>query len=297
LLKFIGNQPEDRRSFIGIGGFVDARLAKRPDGRVGPMAVAAKFSQAASSTRQLAASVSGLQGFAADEWRLLKTDLLCASWLGDYYANQIRGLTYLDYARKTGRQPEYETSLQNLAEARQAWKALGEVVDGTYGLLNNHLRHQTNFHWSNQLTAIDRLDAAAAQLWASNTVKAGAIPLTLTAADKGEDSGLRIERLEHRVSKSKDAASISCHPKAKQQVAKVLLWFKPLPSETAWQSTEMTEQPDGSFSATIPLTSEGLMYSVEVRDKTGQAENFPLVFRETPYRTILPFAYQTSANR
>ena len=60
LLQFMDNHPMDERSFVGIGAFVDDKLASRPDGRIGPITVATKLHEAADATRKLAASVPAL---------------------------------------------------------------------------------------------------------------------------------------------------------------------------------------------------------------------------------------------
>lgn len=289
LLQFINHNPEDKRAFIGIGSFVSNKLAGRPDGRVAPPAVAARLRGAAASTRDLVARVPALTGTAAAEWRLLKTDLLSASWLADYYADRIEGLTYLAYALKTGREAEYRTSLKYLEASRQSWKKLGETADAVYGPLHNPLRHQTNYRWGDQLAAIEQLDASAPNLWAAHATNGAALPLAFSAAEQGADAGLGLERLEHSLSAAKDSATISCRATARGGLARLVLWFKPLPSEMPWQSLTMAQRSDGSFSATTPLTAQGLMYLVEVQDKTGQARNFPLVFEETPYRVIPAF--------
>lgn len=252
------------------------------------------MSQEASAVRATVASVPTLTGKAADEWRLLKADLLSASWLGDYYANRIKGLTYLDYALKTGRESEYQTALKYLADSRQAWKQLGETADAIYRPLSNPLRKQADFQWSDQLDSIEKLDATAPQLWTDHVSKADVAPLTFTAADVGKDAGLRVEKLEHTISNTKDTATISCRASAKKGIKKLTLWFKPLPSELPWQSMDMTKLANGSFSATTVLTHEGLMYLVKVQDKTGQAKNFPPVLEETPYRVIPAFVAKTS---
>ena len=289
LLQFMDNHPMDERSFAGIGAFVDDQLASRPDGRIGPDIVASRLHEVADATRKLAASVPALKGTASDEWRLLKPDLLSASRLGDYYANRIRGLTYFDYALKTGRETEYKTALDLLDKSEASWKKLGETADAIYGPLSNPLRRQTNFQWSAQLESIEKLDATAPQLWANHAVVTNAPPLKFTAADKGDDSRLRVERIGHKISDAKDQVTISCQASARKGIAKVVLWFKPLPSELPWQNADLTRLQDGSYSVTIPLAHEGLMYLVEAQDKTGKAENLPRVFDQTPYYIIPAF--------
>jgi hypothetical protein len=289
LLQFMDNHPMDERSFAGIGAFVDDQLATRPDGRIGPTTVAIKLHEAADATRKLAASISTRKGNDAAEWRILKPDLLSASWLGDYYANRIRGLTFFDHALKTGLQKEYEAALDYLAKSQDSWKKLGETADGLYAPLSNPLRRQTNFQWSAQLESIRKLDATAPQLWAGHETNTSAPAFNLLTVGKNMPAGSCIKSLAYSVSSSNDKATITCHPTDKKKIAKVILWFKPLPSELPWQNVEMSRSFDGDFSATVPLTHEGLMYFAEGQDAKGYAENFPPVFEETPYRVIPAF--------
>jgi hypothetical protein len=283
------NHPMDERSFVGIGAFVDDKLASRPDGRIGPITVATKLHEAADATRKLAASVPALTGTASDEWRLLKPDLLSAGWLGDYYANRIRGLTFFDYALKTGRQMEYQTALDYLAKSQDSWKKLGETADALYAPLSNPLRRQTNFQWSAQLESIKILDATAPQLWARHETNISASALTFSVANKNKRAGSQIGSITHSLSTAGDKAAITCHVTDKKDIVKVILWFKPLPSELPWQNVEMLRSSAGNFSATVPLTHEGLIYLAEGQSVTGHAENTPAVFEETPYHVIPAF--------
>jgi hypothetical protein len=142
---------------------------------------------------------------------------------------------------------------------------------------------------------LNQIDATAPQVWSSRPPGGSGGPLVLTSVDQGQDPGIRVEGLQAAVSATKESASITCQPSAPQGVAKAILWWKPLPSELPWTSLVMSPQPDGSFSAVLPLTPEGLMYMVEVQDKAGQARNFPDEREETPYRIIPAFVGNGSA--
>lgn len=289
LLQFIDHHPEDERSFASIGAYVEAKLAHRPDGRVGPFAVAARLHAAARQTRELVASVPALAGSAADEWRLLKADLVSASWLGDYYASRITGLVHLAYALKTGYEPDYTVAQAKLADSRIAWKRLGETADAVYGPLSNPLRKQLDYQWGAQLGSIDKVDATAAELWSKVENKAGAESLPLDFSADNESAALSIRELTHSTSAARDVATIQCRPNAAGGALKAVLWFKPLPSQLKWQSREMELLPNGAFTASTTLTPEGLMYLVEIKTASGLARNFPAVFEETPYRIIPAF--------
>ena len=86
VLEFAENKPMDSRNFVGIKEFVAGKIAHKADGRIGPEQVACLLSAAAAQTRQIAAGIQLSPGRPADEWRLLKTDVLAAAALGEYYA-------------------------------------------------------------------------------------------------------------------------------------------------------------------------------------------------------------------
>ncbi|MBP7142400.1 MAG: hypothetical protein KBA71_10865 [Opitutaceae bacterium] len=70
-------------------------------------------------------------------------------------------------------------------------------------------------------------------------------------------------------------------------VARVRLFFKPIPSEKVWQSMEMSAGAGrDEFEATVPLTSEGLLYRIVAWDRRGNSAGYPDFHIETPYRII-----------
>jgi hypothetical protein len=289
LLAFARSETEDERTFASIQDFVHDKIAQQPDGRIGPIEVAGMLTQAAQDVRAKLDQVPPLTGKAADEWRLMKTDLLSASLLGDYYAARIKAMTYIDYSVSSGSEPDYQTGVKLLADSRDAWGKLAAEADAVFAPLSNPMRHQLDFQWGQELPKLTQIDATAPQVWSSRPPGGKGDPLVLTPVDQGQDPGIRVDGLQDAVAPAKDSASITCKPSAPQGVAKVVLWWKPLPSELQWANLPMTSQPDGTFSATLPLTPEGLMYMVEVQDKAGQARNFPDERQETPYHIIPAF--------
>ncbi|MBD3267874.1 hypothetical protein GF373_14495 [bacterium] len=67
------------------------------------------------------------------------------------------------------------------------------------------------------------------------------------------------------------------------------LYWKPIPSATQWNVKAMTQSTQG-FSATVPLTSEGLLYAVDAIDRFGNVGRFPAITARQPYKVIKPFA-------
>jgi hypothetical protein len=289
LLAFAHSETEDERTFASIDDFVQDKISQRPDGRLGPFEVARMLTAADQEVRDKLANVPPLTGKAAAEWRLMKTDILSASLLGDYYAARIKAMTYIDYAVHSGSEADYQSGTKLLDDSRDCWGKLASEADAVFAPLSNPMRKQLNFQWGQELPKLTAIDATAPQVWASRPPGGKGDPLVLSSVDLGQDPGLRVNDLKDAVSAAKESATIICQASAPQGVAKVVLWWKPLPSELTWQNRVMSAQPDGSFSASLPLTPEGLMYMVEVQDKNGLARNFPDERVETPYHIIPAF--------
>lgn len=293
LLQYALNAPEDERSFMSIDAYVNNQLEfmRRPDGRVGPFAVAQILKGASEDTRKSVAQVSEITGNGAGEWRLLKTDLLAAAALGEYHSKRIQGLTWVEHAVKTNAEGEYQKGVEYLTQSRESWKQLAEITDSVYGPVQNPLRGQRNFEWKSQLPKLEKIDASAADLWEQRPRGAHSSTIQLLAADRLEGAGLSVAQVQYTIVPSKRSATFTCLTSAKGELAHVVLWWKPLPSDTRWAPQEMFLADDGSYSTTLPLTHEGLMYMVEVQDKAGNAQNFPPVLQETPYWVLPPFPY------
>ncbi|MDI1319170.1 MAG: hypothetical protein PSW75_03110, partial [bacterium] len=79
-------------------------------------------------------------------------------------------------------------------------------------------------------------------------------------------------------------------------VARVVLHYKPIPTQKLWSSMEMTLGADGVYLASVPLTSEGLLYRFVAWDKLGNAATYPNFIVETPYRIIPSWDSTTPAS-
>jgi hypothetical protein len=289
LLQFAENTPEDGRNFVGIEQYVSERIAGTPDGRTGPFAVARQLTDAAAETRLLAGSVPALQDQAAGQWRLLRADLLSASYLGDYYAARIRGMAYLEFALHTGNAADYKTALASLARSRQAWTQLSGVADSIYRPLANPLRSQKDFQWSSQIAPLERIDATAADFWQKHANEISRLPLE--SGTSGADAFGNVS-LTYRA--GGNSAVIACSASRNGAIVAATLWWKPLPSELAWQSAPMRRAMGGNgtlrWQATAPLDAHGMMYMVELRSADGDVQNFPNERQQTPWGVIPPFA-------
>ncbi|HTW94720.1 MAG TPA: hypothetical protein VMD30_08010 [Tepidisphaeraceae bacterium] len=286
ILRFAGNDPMDVRSFAGISRFVDDKLHGQQDGSVSPIQIAEILSSAASATRAEIEAVPPLQGRAADEWRLMRGDLLCAADLGDYHADRILGTTHLLYALDGNSQSDYDAAVDYFAQSRQMWKQLADTADAIYKPLTDHLRHEVDYRWSEGEADLAKADATAPDVWAKRKIVASAGPLKITDSDLGHPLGMAVTNLTHTI--APDSATIHCDVTAVGPVAQVILWYTDLPSTSTWQSTLMTSDGPGQWSVTVPLTSHGLLYQVEVRDNKGNAIIYPNPLVETPFRAITP---------
>lgn len=293
LLSYAAHPPMDPSAFAGVRDFVKARLKHEPDGRVGPALMAQILSEAAASTREAVARVGPLHGRAADEWRLLKTDLLCASHLADFHAARIRGVTHLSYALAAGSAADYEQALGYLERSRESWQRLAETADAVYAPLDNPQRHESKFRWSLPLPVLERLDATAPLLWAGRKAHPGARRLEFTAADEGREPGIEVTGVRPAVQAGQ--AQVSCHVSTSAGIGAVWLWHRKLPSESVWEKVLMAPGGGSQFSAAFPVTREGALYFVEVEDPAGQARNFPEVLKTRPYWVIDPWEIQNAS--
>ena len=70
-------------------------------------------------------------------------------------------------------------------------------------------------------------------------------------------------------------------------ISSASLWWKPLPSELAWQVAPMSHE-GSAWKAEVPVDPRGLMYLVDLRATNGAAGNFPDERRETPWHIDSP---------
>ena len=286
VLSFLRQNPMDTAAFAPIRTFVREKIDDVPDGRVGPAAIVRILTEAARSTREAIAAVAPPAGPAADEWRLLKVDLLSSSYLADFYAHRILALTHLEYALETGSPTDYDQAISLLGDSRQYWALLASTADAVYAPLNDGMRHEWNFQWGTQLPMLQQLDSTAKPLWDGVTHDPHARPLAFTPADLCMDLGISAAET-HSIDGGK--VYFTCAVQAKEGVKSVTLWHKDLPSEATWSGTDMALGPDGQYVLTLPVHSEGMAYFFFVADKKGESRNYPDVLSGTPYSVIDPW--------
>ena len=76
----------------------------------------------------------------------------------------------------------------------------------------------------------------------------------------------------------------------------VAVYYKLMPAAYEWLRVEMRPAGDGSYSADVPLTTEGILYYFEAVDDSGNAANYPNFLEQTPYFAIDSFAPQATSH-
>jgi hypothetical protein len=288
LMQYAQDQTEDDRSFLPIDKFVLSKMDGLVDGRYGPFAIAARLRDASAGADKAMAAMPALDGRAADEWRLLRTDLTAAARLGEYHADRIEALVWLDHGVRTKERTEVDRAIGLLKSSRDAWAALAATTDPVYQPLNNSLRRQKDFSWGPALASLEKLDATAEQYWADRPKGAHKNPLILSDTDKGGLGGLGVaEQPAYRIATDGGSVAVTAKASAARPIDRVVLWWKPLPSEAHWRAQEMIRSGDG-YRAEVPFTREGLMYAVEVQDVAGNARSFPPQAETRPFWVIDP---------
>ena len=93
-----------------------------------------------------------------------------------------------------------------------------------------------------------------------------------------------------------DSVTLSVKVEDLSAIKSVHVYYKPMPAQHEWLRMEMRRIGDGSYSAAVPLTPEGILYYFEAVDESGNAANYPNFLEQTPYFAIDSWA-PTSTNR
>ncbi|MBE7540156.1 MAG: fibronectin type III domain-containing protein [Opitutaceae bacterium] len=85
---------------------------------------------------------------------------------------------------------------------------------------------------------------------------------------------------------TRDSCTVSARVDSAGGVARVVLHYKPIPSQENWRQVDMQPSKSNTYTATVPITSEGLLYQFQAWDREGNARIHPDYRRETPYLVI-----------
>ncbi|KPJ64106.1 hypothetical protein AMK68_02300, partial [candidate division KD3-62 bacterium DG_56] len=98
----------------------------------------------------------------------------------------------------------------------------------------------------------------------------------------------QIRNLRHDHEGTASETTISAEITDDTEVGEVTLWWRPLPSGENWQRAKMMPAA-GEYRATVPVTSDGLLYYVEAVDRAANGSQYPHFLKEQPYRVIDPW--------
>ncbi len=92
-----------------------------------------------------------------------------------------------------------------------------------------------------------------------------------------------------------DSVNLSVNVQDAAKIKSVYVYYKLMPAYYEWLRIEMHASGDNSYSATVPLTPEGILYYFEAVDEDGNAANYPEFLKQTPYLVIDSWAPQTAS--
>ncbi len=82
------------------------------------------------------------------------------------------------------------------------------------------------------------------------------------------------------------AVTLAARVQSKSKIEIVHLYYKPMPAAGDWVRFDMTPAGRDQFTASIPLTAEGILYYFEAVDEDGNAANYPDFRVQTPYFAV-----------
>ena len=82
------------------------------------------------------------------------------------------------------------------------------------------------------------------------------------------------------------AVTIQVEIEDKAPIRCAYIYYKPAPAYYNWLKIKMRHASGDRYSASIPLTPEGILYYFEAIDADGNAANFPNFLKRTPYFVI-----------
>jgi hypothetical protein len=83
-----------------------------------------------------------------------------------------------------------------------------------------------------------------------------------------------------------ESVSLKIKVDDRAKLGSVGVYYKPMPAYYEWLRIEMQPEGGGNYSASVPITPEGILYYFEAVDGDGNAANFPDFLKRTPYFEI-----------
>ncbi len=127
--------------------------------------------------------------------------------------------------------------------------------------------------------------------WKRTLPDSGATPFhTVVTCD---DEGPRVAWNEAGILVKRDQGSVHVEATVVDSAGVDSVWvaWKPLPGTVEWQKPIPMQRgfESDTFCADVPLTYEGVLYSVIARDRYGNVTRFPDARLQTPYRAVEPW--------
>ena len=262
--KIFGNVSAlDPQLFLGIGDFIDERIAQKYSGRYSPIEVARWLEDLAGAAERHLKDALGHGDRTRDpELRRMAADLKIQIGIGRFFAAKLRSATLYTLHTRSGNRAALEQALQEYRRARGIWSQFAGDAKAVYvsDVTVGPLPHQRG-HWLDRLPAIDTdIAAMATQLESAGTASANA-----------DSTGAAI----HRTLDNWQEARVSC------------LHIPP----AHFIVNEPLEVILGIGTCPRPM-SVRLYYR-----HVNQSEDYQIMElepRDTDYRTLIPAAYMAS---
>jgi dienelactone hydrolase len=87
-----------------------------------------------------------------------------------------------------------------------------------------------------------------------------------------------------------NAVTLSVDVQARGKISSVRVYYKRMPAPYEWLKIEMQPRGGTAYSASVPLTPEGILYYFEAIDEDGNGVNYPDIMKRTPYLTVEAWA-------
>jgi hypothetical protein len=142
IFDFIDAPVMDESGFMTIKDYSNAFLEGQSVSEITPLEVADMLEDFASTALE---NVANMQGGEKNELTETLGDIRAMSHLGNYYANKIRGATYLKLYQDSNQGKYKELAIQSLEESLEGWQAYATVLESQYNKMN--ISMQGLFDW------------------------------------------------------------------------------------------------------------------------------------------------------
>ncbi len=221
----------------------------------------------------------------ADACRDQVMDAEALAALARYYAAKIRAVTEVALYQRTGDLAQLERARVLLREAIAHWGELSDVTGRHFTPINERLRMLTaSFTWAEEGKDLpEQLDELEALRHQPPKTPARAVQPAPMPGPSAVASCVAVASADRRT------AAVTARVSDAPPGGSVTLFYRPMPSFHSWLSMPMVRSAPGVFTATVPLTPEGLLYRVAVADAKAHLWQWPFFLQATPYLALAPW--------